>query len=115
MKGIAAAIHWLAEKILAFTTEEGGRQIAWAAICGEGDLNALRGAYMVATRVEEPADFLLGKREKERGAKLWVSSPPSPESTCWPNCFWVMAPQADLVRELSKVDGRVADIVGQYS
>jgi NAD(P)-dependent dehydrogenase (short-subunit alcohol dehydrogenase family) len=80
VRGIAAAIHWLAEKIFAFTTEEGGRQIVWAVIGRSGDVDALRGSYMVATKLEEPADFLLGEKGKEREAKLWVSPSPFPES-----------------------------------
>ena len=66
------------EKLLARQTEEGSRQLVWAALgtpdgAEEGSLNKLRGAYVNLSRIEEPADFLLGEEGKKREEKLWVS------------------------------------------
>lgn len=63
------------EKILARTTEEGSRQLVYAAIAGEGDKEAetrLRGAYVSLAAVEEPSDIVLGEKGLWAQDKLWV-------------------------------------------
>jgi hypothetical protein len=89
--------------LMARTSEEGSRQVVWGALADIDDIDAGVGvgvegakreaAYVNMSKVVEPSDFVMGEEGKRRGEKLW----------------------ADLVRELSKVDGRVAEIVRQYS
>lgn len=67
---------WLFEKLLARTTEEGSRQLVWAAVGtpkgGEESLDKLRGAYVNLADIDEPSDFMLGEKGKKREDKLWV-------------------------------------------
>ncbi|KAJ3528292.1 hypothetical protein NMY22_g9467 [Coprinellus aureogranulatus] len=98
LSGILALLDRLMEFLLARTSEEGARELVWAAIGetreGEGSVKEkMNGAYVSTAKVIEPADFVLGEEGKKREDKLW----------------------ADLIRELSKVDGRVVDIVKQRS
>lgn len=64
-------------KALSRPAEEGGRQLVWAAVGapsgGEGSLDKLRGAYTGLADINEPSDFLLGEKGKQREDKLWVS------------------------------------------
>lgn len=66
-------MDWLMEKILARSTEKGGRQLVWAAIGSPANRDDLRGGYVNLHRVEEPSDFVLGEEGKKREEKLWVS------------------------------------------
>lgn len=67
---------WVFEKLVARQTEEGSRQLVWAAVGtpegGEGSLDKLRGAYINTAHIDEPGDFLLGEAGKRREGKLWV-------------------------------------------
>ncbi len=67
------------QKVLARQTEEGSRQLVWAAVGtpsgGEGSLDKLRGAYVNLADINEPSDFVLGAEGKKREDKLWVSFP----------------------------------------
>ncbi|KAF8235600.1 short-chain dehydrogenase [Tricholoma matsutake] len=89
---IVSVFDWMMEKALARTSEEGGRQLVWAAVGGEGNEDETRGAYISACRVEEPSDILLG----EEGQKLQ-------------NGVW-----EDMLRILVEVDPRVQEVVDQY-
>ncbi|RXW16955.1 hypothetical protein EST38_g8899 [Candolleomyces aberdarensis] len=91
--GIRSIMVNLLEKALARTAEEGSRQFVWAAVGGPDDVDLLRGAYINIYEVEEPSDDVLGEEGKRRQDKLW----------------------ADLIEELSKVDGRVKEIVQDFS
>lgn len=68
---------WVLEKLLAWQTEEGSRQLVWAAVGvpggGQGSLDKLKGAYINLASIQEPSDFVLGEEGKKREAKLWVS------------------------------------------
>lgn len=65
---------WAMKRLLSRSTEEGSRQLVWAAIgVPEGkSLDQLRGAYINLERVEEPSDIVLGEEGKRREDKLWV-------------------------------------------
>ena len=65
----------------------------WAAVGGREDVDRLRGAYVSTMDVEDPSDFIAGEGGKQRQDILWV----------------------DLIRVLSRIDGRVAGIVDQFS
>jgi retinol dehydrogenase 12 len=60
------------EKALAHTTEEGSRQLVWAAVGGAGSEDSLRGAYVSSSRVEEPSDILLDEKGRQLQNKVWV-------------------------------------------
>ncbi|KAF5325749.1 hypothetical protein D9611_000468 [Ephemerocybe angulata] len=90
---VQAFVGWLMRKALAWTTEQGSRQLVYSAIGGSDNPDQLKGAYIDLHQVVEPTDHVIGFYGKQRGNKLW----------------------SDLVRELSKVDGRVGEIVRAYS
>jgi hypothetical protein len=61
------------EKMFARTSEEGSRQLVWAAIgAPEAGVDDLRGAYINLSRVDEPGDFVLGDKGEKWENKLWV-------------------------------------------
>lgn len=91
--GVRSVIDWLMEKLFAWTSEQGGRQLVYAAVGSAEDPDKLHGAYLDLTEVTEPSDHVLGEDGKRRGDKLW----------------------GDLIRELSKVDARIPDIVRTLS
>ncbi|RXW19382.1 hypothetical protein EST38_g6481 [Candolleomyces aberdarensis] len=91
--GFMVVMDWLMEKILARTTEKGGRQLVWAALGSPENPEDLKGAYVNLHRVEEPSDYVIGVEGKKREDKLW----------------------ADLIKELAKVDDRVQTIVQDFS
>ncbi|KAF9526086.1 NAD(P)-binding protein [Crepidotus variabilis] len=90
---ISQITNYLIEKALARTTEEGSRQLVWAALGSEGaDERALHGAFITDMRVQEAADSVVGVGGKELEDKLWV----------------------DLVEELEQVNPQVRVIAQQY-
>lgn len=60
-------------KLLARPTEEGGRQLVYAAVGSPKNPEDLKGAYINLHRVDEPSDFVVGAEGKKREDKLWVS------------------------------------------
>ncbi|KAF5323689.1 hypothetical protein D9619_012885 [Psilocybe cf. subviscida] len=75
--------------LVARTTEEGSRQLVYAALGGKRDERKLHGAYISLSEIREPSDFVLsedGRRAQER--------------------FW-----DDMIVEFTKVEPRVQDIV----
>lgn len=60
------------EKALAYTTEEGGRQILWPAVSEDVDPEELRGGFVVRDQVVEPSDFVISERGVYAQNKLWV-------------------------------------------
>ena len=65
------------EKALARTTEEGSRQLVWAAVGGENQLDQMRGAYISIARISEASDFAISQEGKHYQDKLWVCPPSS--------------------------------------
>jgi retinol dehydrogenase 12 len=70
--GIGAMVVWLIKKLLARTTEEGGRQLIWACIGGKDNIDQLHGAYISSMRIQEPSDSVVSEEGKRAQAKLWV-------------------------------------------
>jgi retinol dehydrogenase 12 len=62
----------LAERFLAHTSEQGSRQLVWAAIGGKGRENELRGAYIAEADVQEPNDNVISEDGKRAQDRLWV-------------------------------------------
>lgn len=67
------AMMGLAEKALAFTTEEGSRQLVYASVGGEEDPNKMRGAFISMGDVQEVSDFVLSKEGGISQERIWVS------------------------------------------
>lgn len=61
------------EKLIARTSEEGARQVVWAAIGGKDDEDSLRGAYVSQMGVQEPSDFVLSTEGMTFQEKMWAS------------------------------------------
>ncbi|KAJ3510347.1 hypothetical protein NMY22_g16004 [Coprinellus aureogranulatus] len=91
--GIMAVFDWLMEKCLARSTEAGSRQLVYAAVGGAEDPDKFKGAYVNLHRIDEPSDHVIGEAGKRRREILWH----------------------DLIKELSKVDSRIPEIVKEYS
>lgn len=68
-----AQLSALADSLLAHTSEQGSRQLVWAALSLEGREDELRGAYISVAKVAEPSDFVLSKDGKVFQDRLWVS------------------------------------------
>ena len=67
-------LNSIVEVLLARTTEEGSRQLLWAAIGGAGREFELRGAYVSKATLQEVSDYVLSD-EREGTAlqtRLWV-------------------------------------------
>jgi len=67
----AAALDKLMEKLLARTTEQGSRDLVFAAIGGE---DGLRGAYTNLASVAEPSDFVLSEAGQDMQKRAWAES-----------------------------------------
>ncbi|KAF8180838.1 short-chain dehydrogenase [Pholiota molesta] len=89
MTGIRAVLDWLMEKVLAYTTEEGSRQIVYAAIANEDKKEEMQGAYISLSKITEPSDFVIGEEGKHAQDRLWDN----------------------LIEELTKIDSSVQGIV----
>jgi hypothetical protein len=61
------------EALLARTTEEGSRQLLWAAIGGAGREFELRGAYVSKASIQEVSDYALSDEGAAVQTRLWVS------------------------------------------
>jgi len=62
----------LIEKLLAYTSEEGSRQLIWAAIGGAGREKELQGVFIAQSDIMEPSDYVLGEEGKRVQKQLWV-------------------------------------------
>ncbi|KAJ7483178.1 hypothetical protein FB451DRAFT_1338105 [Mycena latifolia] len=90
--GIRLMFDNLMEWCLAFTTEQGSRQLVWAALGQQDHPEKLRGEYISGSQVEEVADFVLSSDGAKAQNHIWD----------------------ELVEILSKVDPKVSDIVDKY-
>jgi hypothetical protein len=66
-------LDWVMEKALAFTSEEGSRQLVYAAVGERGDESKLRGAYISLSQVRESSDFVLSQEGAKVQDRIWVS------------------------------------------
>ncbi len=60
------------EAMLARTTEEGSRQLLWAALGGAGREFELRGAYVSMANVQEVSDYALSDEGAAVQTRVWV-------------------------------------------
>jgi NAD(P)-dependent dehydrogenase (short-subunit alcohol dehydrogenase family) len=90
--GLRALFDRLMEMALARSTEEGSRNLVWAAIGAEEKKDELRGAFISLAQVSEPSDYVIGEEGKVAEEKLWDN----------------------LIEELIKVEPKVQQIVKEY-
>ena len=60
------------EVSLARTTEEGSRQLVWAAVGGAGRKFELRGGYVCMASLQEVSDYALSDEGTVVQTRLWV-------------------------------------------
>jgi len=89
LTGFVTILIRLMEKMLAFTTEEGSRQLVYGALAEDKDIN---GGYVSGSRVLEPSDFVISEKGKKLQDRVWD----------------------ELVEILSEVDPRVQLVVKEY-
>ncbi|PPQ80660.1 hypothetical protein CVT25_001622 [Psilocybe cyanescens] len=90
--GFKTLMYKTMECALARTSEEGSRQIVFAAIGDEENKNELRGAYLTMSKVQEPSDWVIGEDGQRAQNKIWN----------------------EFIEELSEVEPRVQQIVQNY-
>ena len=61
------------ETCLAWTSEQGSRQLVYAAIGGRDDEDHMKGAYISHAAVVQPSDFVISEEGKAMRDNLWVS------------------------------------------
>ncbi|KZV72758.1 short-chain dehydrogenase [Peniophora sp. CONT] len=64
----------LMEKLLARTSEQGSRDLVFAAVGGTEDEDALRGAFTNLQKVQEPSDFVISEVGQETQKRIWAES-----------------------------------------
>jgi retinol dehydrogenase 12 len=70
------------EALLARTTEEGSRQLVWAAVGGAGREFELRGGYVDMANLQEVSDYALSDEGAAVQTRLWVRDTFSHNWTC---------------------------------
>ncbi|KAI0031361.1 hypothetical protein K488DRAFT_52244 [Vararia minispora EC-137] len=61
----------LLERLIARSTEEGSRELVWAAIGMQGREDELRGAYTNLRKVAEPSDFVISEAGQDTQKRIW--------------------------------------------
>ncbi|KAG7444404.1 NAD(P)-binding protein [Guyanagaster necrorhizus] len=84
-----AFADWAMVKLIGYTTEEGSRQLVWAAVGGGEEENSLRGGYVSFSKIVEVSDFAISERGLKAQEKIWD----------------------ELVDILSKVDERIPNVI----
>ncbi|KAJ7756205.1 hypothetical protein B0H16DRAFT_694862 [Mycena metata] len=92
LPAVIAFISRIVERIMAFTAEEGSRQLVFGALGEAKNPDALRGAYINQSRVEEPSDFVIGSAGHKAQSQIWN----------------------EMVDILKKVDPRVSETIDEY-
>ncbi|KIJ64226.1 hypothetical protein HYDPIDRAFT_28663 [Hydnomerulius pinastri MD-312] len=68
---LEAIFNFLLEKLFAWTSEQGARQLVWAAIGEQGNEEKMKGAYISKAQVVEPSDFVMSEEGRKFQEKLW--------------------------------------------
>ena len=64
--------YWFWEKLCAWPTERGSRQLVFAALGDQDKLDEMRGAYISSSKVVEPSDYVLSDEGAKAQKQLWV-------------------------------------------
>jgi retinol dehydrogenase 12 len=65
-------LYNIMEVLLARTTEEGSRQLVWAAVGGAGRESELRGGFVSNANLQEVSDYVLSDEGAAVQTRLWV-------------------------------------------
>ncbi|KAK0443839.1 hypothetical protein EV421DRAFT_1903430 [Armillaria borealis] len=84
-----ALADWVTVKLLGYSTEEGSRQLVWAAVGGGEDEKRLRGGYVSFSEIVEVSDYAMSEAGMKVQEKIWT----------------------ELVDILSKVDERIPQVI----
>ncbi|SJK99042.1 uncharacterized protein ARMOST_02326 [Armillaria ostoyae] len=84
-----ALADWVTVKLLGYSTEEGSRQLVWAAVGGGEDEKRLRGGYVSFSEIVEVSDYAMSEAGLKVQGKIWT----------------------ELVDILSKVDERIPQVI----
>jgi len=68
---LESIISVIMEKCLAWTSEQGSRQLVYAAIGGRDDEDRMKGAYVSHAAVVEPSDFVISEEGKAMQDNAW--------------------------------------------
>ncbi|KAF8875612.1 hypothetical protein CPB85DRAFT_1235845 [Mucidula mucida] len=68
---IMGVVEYVMVKALAFTAEEGSRQLVYAAVSGQDREEQMRGAYISLSNIMEPSDFVISREGKVMQDKYW--------------------------------------------
>ncbi|KAJ7474896.1 hypothetical protein FB451DRAFT_277908 [Mycena latifolia] len=90
--GFRAVVHFFMERLLAFSAEQGSRQLVFGAVALPHRPEDLRGAYVSLSKVTEPSDFVLSEEGKRVQNRVWD----------------------EMVEILGDVDPRVTETVEKY-
>ena len=104
-----STISKLAEKVFAFTTEEGSRQLVYAALGGKDDPDKMRGAYVSMGAVQEVSDYVLGEEGGKVQERIWVSS-----QFVIPNTLLIQCLQNETIDILVGMTPKVREVVDRY-
>ena len=74
MKGIQKLLVMAMERYMAWTAEEGSRQLIWASLANDDDIEVMRGAFICCMSVSEPSDYVISDEGQRAEAKFWVRS-----------------------------------------
>jgi hypothetical protein len=66
-------VGWILDRTIASTSEEGSRQLVYAAVGEKADEKKMRGAFISWGRVEEVSDFVLSEEGTKVQDRIWVS------------------------------------------
>ena len=75
MKNASFPVNYISRmlvKLFAYTSEEGSRQLVWAAVGCAGKEKELQGAFVARSNIAEPSDYVLGEEGKRVQKQLWV-------------------------------------------
>ncbi|KAF8549693.1 NAD(P)-binding protein [Imleria badia] len=70
-RGVMNAISFIMETCLARTSEEGGRQLVYAAVGKRNNEDDMKGAYISNTAVVEPSDFVISEEGRMMQDNVW--------------------------------------------
>ncbi|TFK23420.1 retinol dehydrogenase 12 [Coprinopsis marcescibilis] len=90
--GVQLLLSKIMEWFMAWTAEQGSRQLVWAALAKADDIQAMKGAYVCYTKITEPSDYSISKEGLSAQGKIW----------------------ANMIEELSRVDSKVSDIIKEF-
>lgn len=60
------------ERLLAWTAEQGSRQLVWGALAHQDHPDTLRGEFSEVSRVQEVSDFVLSDEGAKVEDRVWV-------------------------------------------